>query len=185
MRRRVFSHAGARRLRCVGDELIGRFGGERGRRLRRWRRRLRLLFFEFHDEPADEQAVEYDPKSYHEWDYSDHPHAAKDVRLVRRLLPRYDVEEEIEEDHQACADEAADDASLDFIKPFIFSRDAATPFPFLFGEEHVRHPGLAPVELSFGGSRYHSFARTVEIRSALPAEFEIIVDLKSASWTEH
>src|SRR5262245_19441694 len=106
MRGSVFRHAGARRLRGIGDELVGRFGGERGRRLR-WRRLyLRLLFLEFDYAMADEQAVEDDPESGHEWDYSGQPYVAKNLRLGRRLLIRYNVEEESQENHRADADEA-------------------------------------------------------------------------------
>jgi PAS domain S-box-containing protein len=89
----VFGHAGARRLRGVGDQLISRFSGERRRPRRCGDCLLRLLFFKFHDAFADEEAVEDNPDSDHEWDYSGHPHAAKDLRVARRLMVRYDPEE--------------------------------------------------------------------------------------------
>src|SRR5262245_43922053 len=185
MSRRVFGHAGAVRWRGVGGELIGGFSGKRRRRRRCGHRWLRLLFFEFHDAAADEKPVEDDPDSDHEWDYSGHPQAAEDLRGARRTLIRHDVEEESQEDHHAAADEACDYAVLDIIKPLLFGRDAAPPFPLLFGEEHVRHPGLTPIELFSRGARHHPFARAVQIGAALPAEFEIVTDLKTASWTEH
>src|SRR5215831_11291201 len=120
MRGRVFGHAGGRRLRGVGGQLIGRFSGERRRRRRYGHCLLRLLFFEFYDAAADEKAAEDDPDADHEWDYSDHPHAAKDLRVAWRLLIRHDFEEESQEDHEADADEACDDAALDLIEPFFF-----------------------------------------------------------------
>src|SRR5262245_47288637 len=175
----VFGHAGA------GGEVIGRFGGKNSRRRRRKPCRALPLFFEFHDAPGDEQAVEDEPESYYEWDYSRHPYAAKDRGVARRLILSYNFKEEPQEDHHAHANETGNDASLDFIEPFIFGRDAAAAFPFLFAEEHIRHPCLAPIELFSGGARQHSFARAVQIRAALPAEFEVIGGLNATSWTKH
>jgi hypothetical protein len=98
---------------------------------------------------------------------------------------RHDPEEESQEDHHADANEAGDDAALDLVEPFLFGCDAAPPFTFLFSEEHVRHPGLTPIELFPRGARHHPFARALQIRAALSAEFEIFAGLKPASWTEH
>src|SRR5262245_63551832 len=185
MRRRVFGHAGVRGLRGVGDQLISRFSRERRGRRRYAHCRSRLLFFEFHDAAADENPVEDDPDADNERDYPGHPHAAKDLRVAWRLLIRHNLEEESQEDHQADADEACDDAALDLIEPLLFGRDAAPPFPLLLGEEHVRHPGLTPIELFSRGARLHPFASAMQIDAALPAEFEIIGDLKTTLWTEH
>src|SRR5215510_14642949 len=185
MRGSVFGHAGGRRLRRVGYQLISRFSRERRRRRRYGHCLLRLLFFEFHDATADEKPVEYDSEAGQERDYSGHPHAAKDRRVAWRLLIRHDFEEESQEDHHADADEAGNDAAFDLIKPLLFGRDAAPPSPLLFGEEHVRHPGLTPIELFSRGARHHPFARAVQISAALPAEFEIVVGLNTTSWTEH
>jgi hypothetical protein len=150
----VFGHADA-------GEMIGRFGGKNSRR-RRWKTcRALPLFFEFHDAPGNEQAVEDEPESYYEWDYSRHPYAAKDRGVARRLILSHNFEEEPQEDHHAHANEAGNDASLDFIEPFIFGRDSAAAFTLLFAEEHVRHPCLAPIELFSSGARHHPLARPV------------------------
>src|SRR5262249_41151590 len=73
----------------------------------------------------------------------------------------------------------------DFVKPFLFGSNAAPPVPFLFGEENVRHPRLAPIELLICRTGRHGIAHSAQIGAALPAEFEIIGGLKTTSGTEH
>src|SRR5262245_40401177 len=124
--------------------MIGRFGGERSWRRRCGHCRSRLLFFEFHDPPADEQAVENNPDSDHEWDYSGQPHDAKDLPTVVGLLLRQKIEEEVEKDHHADADKAGNDAAFDLIEPSLFRR-TALPLLYLLGEENIRRPTLAPI----------------------------------------
>src|SRR5262249_35990012 len=141
--------------------------------------------------PVDEQS-----HSDQKWDDPDQPYVANDLRVVPRFSLRHNLEEETQEDHRSDADQAGDDSApdfiepfligrLDLIEPFLFGRYAAPTFPLLFGEEHVRHPGLAPIELLFGGTGRHRFAHTAQIRATLPAEFEIIIGLKTASGTKH
>jgi len=55
----------------------------------------------------------------------------------------------------------------------------------IFGEKHLRHPGLAPIKFLFGGTGQHGFAHAAQVRAALSAEFEFIIGLKTASRTVH
>src|SRR5215813_6699546 len=186
MRGSVFGHAVTRRLRGVYDELIGRFGRKSGRRLGCWHRRLRLLFFEFDQPPADEEAVEDNTDSDQKWEYSDQPQIANDLRSVRiRIFVCHNIEEEAQEDHHADADEAGDDAALGLIDPSLFMRDADPQLSHGVRMSYFSPPGFAPIGLSFGGVGCHRFAHASQIRATLPAEFEIIVGLKTASGTEH
>src|SRR5262245_16827545 len=168
----------------------------RSRRRRCGHRWLGRLLFERRHPSADEKPVDEESYSDQEWDYPRQPYVANDLRVITRLSPRHDLEEVTQEDHHSDADQAGDDSApdfiepfllgrLDFIEPFFFGRDTSSPFPLLFVEEHVRHPGLAPIELLFGGAGRHRIAHAAQIGATLPAEFEIIVGLKTASGTKH
>jgi hypothetical protein len=184
MRGGIFDHAEIRLWRCVRDELIGCFGWKRG--WRGWCGHLSLrLFFEFDQAPADDQTIEDHPDPDQEWNYTGHPYAANDLRFVRGGLVRDNAEEEAEEDHDADPDRAGDDAVLDLSEPFHFGRDPTSSFQLLFGEDHISQPCLAPIELLRVGAGRNRIAHTVQVRAALPAEFEIIADVQTASGTEH
>jgi hypothetical protein len=146
---------------------------------------LRLLFFKFYQAPADNQTIEDHSDPDEEWNDPCHPYAANDLRIVRGILVSYNVEEEAEEDHDADTDHTGNNAILDFIEPFHFGRDAASSFQLLSGENHISQPCLAPIELLRVGAGRYRIAHTVQVRSALPAEFEIIADVQTASGTEH
>src|SRR5215475_15861195 len=145
----VLGHTVPRWLCGVGDELIGRFGWERGRRLERRRRRLRLLFFEFDQPPADEEAVEDNADSDQKWEYSDQPQTAKHLREMVVVSPRHYVEEGMEKDHHANADEAGDDAALDLFESFLFRRDADPQLFHGMRMGNLGPPGFVPIGLSF------------------------------------
>src|SRR5262249_49941922 len=117
--------------------------------------------------------------------YSDPPQAANDLshNVVAGFL-RHDVEEEIEKDRQAEAGEAGNDAALDLIDPSLFRRSTHLLLYFL-SEDNISRPALAPIRRLLNGTRRHPLARAVQIRAALTAEFEIIADSNTTSWTEH
>src|SRR5262245_60507655 len=102
-----------------------------------------------------------------------------------RSFPRHYLEEVMEREHQADSDEAGDDAALDLFDPFLFRRDADPELPHGMRMGYVSPPGFAPIGLSFGRVGCHRVAHAAQIRAALPAEFEVIVDLKTACGTEH
>src|SRR5262249_2147617 len=147
--------------------------------------RLRLLFFEFDQPPAGEEAVEDNADSDQKWDYSYKPQTAKHLREIVVVSPRHYFEEEMEEDHQADADEAGDDAALHLIDPFLFRGNADPQLFHGMRMGYLGPPAFVPIGLSFGGVGSHRVADAAQIRAALLAEFEIIVDLKTACGTEH
>src|SRR5215813_10108757 len=200
MRRGVFGHAVTRRRRGVNYQLIGCFGLQRARLrgwLRNWRtrcgrRRSRQLLAEFHQTPADEKTVDEESNSDQERDYSCHPQPTNDLRINAGFLSRHNVEEEVEKDHYADADQTGNDPTPNLIEPllflieqFLFGSEIAQPPQLFRGIDHFSPPGLAPIELLAVARGQHRVAHVVQFGAALLAEFEIIADLNTASGTEH
>src|SRR5205085_8628383 len=143
---------------------------------------------------ADEQAVDDERDSDHEGDHAGDPDAAQYLRVARRVLTAEDdaLHQDVEEDHHADAGAGGDDAALDLVVALHLGGDAAQPlelFPaplaLAFGEEHLRDPGLAPVELLARLARLDRLAHDVQVRAASLAEPQIVALAGAAFRTEH
>src|SRR5262249_26412414 len=141
---------------------------------------------------ADKESIDEESGSDQGRNYPDHPQAAYDLRIDAGFLLRHNVEEEVEKDHYADADQAGNDAALNLIEPllflieqFLFGSEIAQPPQLFRGIDHFSPPGLAPIELLAVARGQHRVAHVVQFGAALLAEFEIIADLNTASGTEH
>src|ERR1043165_8196836 len=94
--------------------------------------------------------------------------------------------------HQRDADAGGDDAALDLVIALHLRRDAAQALKLLqaffalgLGEKHLRHPGLAPVELLALLARVKRQAHGLKVRAAVLAEPQLVGLICAALRTDH